>query len=90
MTLPNDLITPREAARLVRAHVSTVYRWIHGGELAAYRRGPNRFLVSKEDVEKMVSRVVPEMTPAQALSSAEEERRYQEVMQRLREKGLKV
>lgn len=87
MTLPEDLMTPKQASRLVRAHVSTVYRWIHAGQIPAYRRGMSRYLVSRADVERMLSRVVP--LPELA-TSADEERRHQEVMQRLREKGLKV
>lgn len=85
--IPDDLITPREAARLVRAHLSTVHRWIQHGQLPGYRRGRHRYLVSRADVEGLLNRVQPVGVVA---TTAQEEREYQETMERLRRKGLKV
>jgi excisionase family DNA binding protein len=84
----DDLITPREAARLVRCHVSAVYRWLHRGQLQGYRRGPFRFLVRKADVLAMLSPVHEERPAPEKpkVDSAEVEA----IKARLRKQGLKV
>ncbi len=45
-----DLITTREAARLMNVHVNTIRRWSNRGIVVAYRVGPRadrRFLKSE-------------------------------------------
>lgn len=56
--LPGDLVTPREAARILRVHISTVYRWVLHGQLRGWKRAGWRYLVSRKDVEGMVAEVV--------------------------------
>ena len=41
-TLPQDLLTIREVARLLRVHANTVRRWSDRGVLKAYRIGHRR------------------------------------------------
>lgn len=57
--LPNDLISPKQAAKIVGCHAVTVYRWIHYGILPAYRRGRSRFLVSRADLDHIVVKFEP-------------------------------
>lgn len=59
MDIPDDLITPKQAAKLLSVHAVTVYRWIHYGVLPAYRRGRSRFLVSKKDLDCIVQKFEP-------------------------------
>ncbi len=81
----DDLITVREAARLVRTHVSCVYRWIGRGQLPAWRRGPYRLLVRKGDVLRMLEPVgaVKPVEPKVDLSEVEAAK------ERLRKLGVK-
>ena len=57
--LPDDLIRPRDAARLLRCHVSMVYRAIQDGRLAAYRIAGSRYAVSEAAVLALVQQVRP-------------------------------
>lgn len=57
MSTPNDLITPREAARLLRAHISLIYRCVQDGRLRAWRVAGSRYAVSKADVLALVQEV---------------------------------
>jgi excisionase family DNA binding protein len=85
--LPSDLITPKEAARLLRVHVSTVHRWIRDGRLHAYKRATERYLVRRADVEGMVREVVP---LPEVTRLTDERRRAEEAVARLREKGVRA
>ena len=60
--LPGDLITPKQAAKILQCHPVTVYRYIHLGMLPAYRRGRMRFFVSQADIAAFVHRIeIPSM-----------------------------
>lgn len=81
-TVPNDLIGTREAARILRAHLSLIHRMIADGRLPAYRRqGGERYLVSRGAVEALLVRVVP--APEVVLDQQIEER-YARSMARLK------
>jgi excisionase family DNA binding protein len=57
--IPQDLVTPREAARQLKVHLATIYRWILSGALPAWRRGQNRYMVSRAAVAAMLQPVRP-------------------------------
>lgn len=62
-TLPTDLITIKQAARLVNnTHRATIRRWILKGKLRAYTLG-KRYLVSTADVLGMIRPHVPPAPP---------------------------
>jgi excisionase family DNA binding protein len=48
--LPDDLLTPREAAKLARVSQATLYRWLQAGKMSSYDR-LGRLFVSRADVE---------------------------------------
>ena len=50
----DDFYTIHEAARTLRVSVSTVWRWIDAGKLAAYRVGQRRVRIKKADLATMV------------------------------------
>lgn len=52
--LPEDLITPAAAAKLISVSVSTIHRWRERGELRGFRVGACRFRYSRRDVLAMV------------------------------------
>lgn len=57
--IPDDLIESRHAARLARAHISTIHRWVNIGAIRGVRRGPGRRLfVSRADVMKQMEPVL--------------------------------
>jgi excisionase family DNA binding protein len=86
MSLPDDLISPKTAAKILRSHISTVYRLIHSGKLRSFRRAGTRHLVSRADVEALLV----EETPAPRLeTSADVARRRKEAIDRLRQAGLR-
>lgn len=82
---PDDLITPKTAARLIQAHVVTIYRLIHSGQLPAYRRG-SRYMVSRAAALAVLQPVEPTVVP----DVYEEERISAATMERLRALGYKV
>jgi excisionase family DNA binding protein len=49
-----DLVTVREAARLVGRSQETVRRWVWGGELTSQRRG-RQHLISRSDLEAVAA-----------------------------------
>ncbi len=59
MAIPDDLISPRAAARLLSCHVATIHRWIGRGKLRAWTRGENRRLLSRADVLGLLVPHVP-------------------------------
>jgi excisionase family DNA binding protein len=46
----SDLLSVPEAAKLLRVSPSTVWRWIDRGIVPAYRVGPKRVFIKREDV----------------------------------------
>jgi excisionase family DNA binding protein len=83
--LPADLVTPRDVARLLKVHVSTVYRWIFDGKLASYRRAGCRYLVRRADVRAVLEPVRPSPTrPQEPILNGERAREF------LRSRGYKV
>lgn len=73
-THPADLITPTDAAGILRTTPSTVRRFILGGKLAAWRIG-SRWWLSRADVEAFVVRwASPDAPPVETL----QERRNRE------------
>jgi excisionase family DNA binding protein len=86
MSLPNDLISPKTAARLLSVHVATIYRLVSEGKLPALRRAGTRLLVRRVDVEALLTPVVP----AVPVPSAHALRREQiEAEEALRAAGLR-
>jgi excisionase family DNA binding protein len=61
--LPEDLVTPGEVAKLLKVHISTVYRWWLSGRLPSYRLAGVRFLIRRADVRAVLQPVHP--SPAQ-------------------------
>jgi excisionase family DNA binding protein len=59
MPLPDDLIETKTAARLLKVHVSAIYRWIASGKLPSWRVG-GRHKLSRRDVEAFPQRSGPE------------------------------
>jgi excisionase family DNA binding protein len=57
--LPNDLIKPGEAARLLDMHCASIYRMIQAGKLRAWRKASCHLLVSKADVLNLIQPVRP-------------------------------
>jgi hypothetical protein len=53
--LPADLATPKVAARLLRCHLATVYRFLLSGNPTGYKRG-GRWYVSLADVRRLFVR----------------------------------
>jgi excisionase family DNA binding protein len=57
-TLPADLIAIPEAAKMLRVHVTSVYRYVMRRQLAAYKVG-GRYWLSRADVLGFVQRTGP-------------------------------
>lgn len=49
--------TVAEAARMLQVSPSTIWRWIEAERLPAYRVGPRRIRLRKEDLEKVIQPV---------------------------------
>lgn len=60
--MQSNLISAREASELLRAHLSTVHRWIRQGTLKGYRRG-GRYFVCRDSVQAFVVPVVGQDCP---------------------------
>lgn len=61
--IPDDLMIPSEAASLLGVSTPTIYRWILGGKLPAWRVGGRKLRVSKADVVGMLKPVEPKAKP---------------------------
>lgn len=61
-TVPSDLITPVEAAKMLLVNPSSVRRWVQEGKLPGYRAG-NKIRLSREDVAAFLRRAKPVKGP---------------------------
>ncbi len=86
--LPDDLITPPEAARILHTHLATIHRWIQSGSIRAWKRcmrgDVNRYLLSEADVR---ARLRPYQPPTMPASKAEIEDGYAASVRHLRARG---
>lgn len=83
MEPPTDLITPDEAAQLLRCHRATIYRLIGSGRLTAWKRGRRKF-VSRAEALAQITLLHPPV-PLVAESSRRRtarDRRTEEVLRR--------
>ncbi len=69
--IPEDLIRPSQAAKLVGCHMATVCRWVMTGKLRGWKLAGRRYLVSRADVQAMLEPVaavgrIPVTPPPQA------------------------
>ncbi len=69
--LPDDLITPRQAARLLGVHPATVYRYLRVGRLACWVRAGTRKFVSQAAVRGLFTppAVAPLPSHAEAVAA---------------------
>lgn len=85
--IPSDLITIKQAARLVNnTHRCTIRRWILKGKLKAYKLAGSRYLVSRADVMNLIQPHVnhaPDLPPTKRQMTA----RQEWVQKRLKEIG---
>jgi excisionase family DNA binding protein len=58
--LEDDFVTVSEAASLLRVAPGTVRRWIRAGEVPAYRLGPRRVALRRDDVARLVTPIRPD------------------------------
>src|SRR3954452_17410107 len=56
-TLNEEYLTVTEAANLVRVSPSTIRRWIREGNLPAYRLGPRRVGLKRNDLAALIAPV---------------------------------
>lgn len=54
---PDELLTYRQTADLLKVDVATVRRWIMAGRLPAYRLGPQTVRVRRGDVHTLLTPV---------------------------------
>ncbi len=60
--IPQDLVTPKQAARMLNRHTSAVYRWVQSGRLRAFQCAGQRLLISMADLAKVLQPVeVPQL-----------------------------
>lgn len=87
--LPSDLISIKEAARLVNnTHRGTIRRWILTGKLPAWKLAGRTFLVSRSDVLAMIQPHTIEKTRMPA-TRRELTGRQKYVQRRLKELKIK-
>ena len=55
----DDLLSVREAAKLLRVSESTVWRWIDSGRLKAYKLGPKRVCLRRTELGPILRPVGP-------------------------------
>ena len=63
LAFPTDLITPKQASRILRVHLSTIYRFVMTKRLPAWKRAGNRYMVRRSDVEGLMRRFEPPTLP---------------------------
>jgi excisionase family DNA binding protein len=86
MRQDEEWLVPREVARMLRVNLGTVYRWILSGKLAAYRCGPSRYRVRREDALALLAPVHGESVQSPAAG----EKEYERELERLRTLGVDV
>jgi len=67
--IPDDLITPLQAAQLLGVHLATIYRYILDGRLPAWRLAGTRFKLSRVQVLGLLQPAgnsPPDRTPSHA------------------------
>jgi len=62
MSKPADYYTITEAARLLNVSKATVWRWIDRKMLPAYRIGPRKIRIKREELEIVIQPARPEGT----------------------------
>jgi excisionase family DNA binding protein len=83
--VPDDLITTRQAARILRADPMTVRRWVLRGRLRGWRRGGGQYLVSERDVRAQLvpaRRQAAEVAPVSPRAQAARDRHTAEVLRK--------
>src|SRR3989304_5507648 len=55
VTIEEEFVSIREAAKLLHVSQSTIWRWINHGELPAYRFGYRRVLLKKADLAPLIT-----------------------------------
>ena len=65
--------TMAEVAQVLRVSVPTVWRWVHSGQLPAYRVGQRQIRIRKSDLGSVISRV--RAKPAPGILKDEADRR---------------
>jgi excisionase family DNA binding protein len=78
-SLPDDWLTPRQAAQLLGVHPATVYRFLREGRLPYWLRAGTRKLVRRHDVLSLLVRVEGEGSPRLPSQA--------EALERLRQEG---
>jgi excisionase family DNA binding protein len=82
------LMTTNQAAKLLRVHLATVYRWVLSGKLPAWKRG-GRLVVRRADLDGLLTPVVPLRERPRPGPSAKEQRAADAWTERvLREAGI--
>jgi len=76
---PRDLVDVNRAAKILRVHWTTVFRWIRGGKLRGWSRLPPgakrpRYFVSRADLRAIWS---PTIAPDEVETTAEENARLE-------------
>jgi excisionase family DNA binding protein len=56
---PGRLVTTRHAAEVCGVHINTIRKWIGQGRLRAYRVGPQKLRVDRDDLAALIVPVVP-------------------------------
>ena len=55
--MSTELVSPGEAARMLKVDRITIYRWIKAGRLQAERLPGGRLRIDAEQVKKLLTRV---------------------------------
>lgn len=83
---PKDLIDVARAARRLRVHISTIFRWIQTGRLSAWKRRSiggkkARFFVSKSAIDAAWTPTAARVPTPE--SASEREKAYQEARKKM-------
>ncbi|HEY7060488.1 MAG TPA: helix-turn-helix domain-containing protein [Chloroflexota bacterium] len=53
--MDEQFVSVAAAAKLLGVHTATIRRWVDSGTLRAYRLGPRRLLLKREDLERLIT-----------------------------------